>query len=122
MASTEIPSVASKLYELLEPLEAQLRKRAIKAALAMLGDDDFGFEPANAKGTRTEESDGADRSDLPRKVQTWMKSNSLGDDHLQHTFHIQDGKVELIAGDSPGRNGKERTINAYVLTGPYSIP
>jgi hypothetical protein len=118
MAKIDIPSVASKLYELLEPLEPPMRKRAVKATLTMLGDDDVDLESENPKGKRTEETDGgADGSDLPRKVQTWMKSHSVSEDHLHHTFHIENGKVELIAGESPGKTGKERTINAYVLAG-----
>jgi hypothetical protein len=118
MAPSDIPTVASKLYELLEPIEPLLRKRAIKAALTMLGDDDVDPRVENRRAKQNEvEDDAAEGNDLPRKVQVWMKSYSVSDDHLQPNFHIENGKVELIASGSPGKNGKERTINAYILTG-----
>ena len=67
MAKIDIPSVASKLYELLEPLEPPMRKPAVKATLTMLGDDDVDLESENPKGKRTEETDGgADGSGISR--------------------------------------------------------
>jgi hypothetical protein len=118
MADINIPSIVSKLYELLEPVESTMRKRAIKAALTMLGDDDPDMEPEQRGGRRVERlNNNIGENDFPQKVQIWMKSNSITDDHLQHTFHIEIGKVQLIAGELPGKTGKDRTISAYLLTG-----
>jgi len=115
MAKTDASTVFTKLYELLEPLEPAVRKRAVKAAFALLGDEEADLEPENAK---KKDDDGADDgSGLPRRVKTWMRSHSVSEDQLHQVFHIEKGKVELIAAESPGKNGKKRTINAYILTG-----
>src|SRR5271165_6895200 len=107
MSNVDIPSVASKLYELLEPIEPPMRKRVIKAALAMLGDDEFDMESENRSAKRTVETNAdAEGSDFPPKVQSWMKHHSVTGDQLQHVFHIENGKFDLIAGDVPGKTGK----------------
>jgi hypothetical protein len=46
-----------------------------------------------------------------------MKQNDVTIDDIQQTFHMADGVVEVIASDIPGKNGKEKTLAAYVLTG-----
>jgi hypothetical protein len=119
VAKIDIPLVASKLYALLEPIEPSMRKRAIKATLTLLGDDDgVDLEPENRSGRRTTETESdAGGSSLPPKVKAWMRSNSVDENQLQHTFHFDNGKAELIAGNLPGKTNKDRTINAYLLTG-----
>jgi hypothetical protein len=118
MADIDIPSVASKIYELLEPLEPTIRKRAIKAALTMLGDDDLDTEPEKRPSKQSENPNRTTIfNSFTQKVQLWMKSNSITESDLEHTFHAENGKVQLIAGELPGKTGKERSINAYLLTG-----
>jgi hypothetical protein len=38
-------------------------------------------------------------------------------EQLAHIFHIDGETVDIIADTSPGKNQKDQTINAYVLTG-----
>jgi hypothetical protein len=115
MAKLDIPAISSKLYELLEPLEPSIRKRAIKATLTMLGDNDVDLEPDKPK--EEEASGSGEGTGVPLKVRTWMRTNSITEDQLQHTFHIENGQVELIVAELPGKTGKERTVNAYILAG-----
>ena len=38
-------------------------------------------------------------------------------DELQQVFHLGNGDAEVIAGDIPGKNKKEKTYSAYILIG-----
>jgi hypothetical protein len=114
--STDIPAVTTELYNLLKPLDSSERTRIIKAALMMLGDDASDVE--TKKSAKAEEPD--DDSTLPAKAKSWMTKYSVTEEQLGHVFHI-DGGSEVIAAAAPGKNGKEKTINAYVLTGISSL-
>ena len=57
MAKSEITSISTKLHDLLEPLDPALRKRAIRAALMMLGDEDLEPDPIKKKGKNDEGGD-----------------------------------------------------------------
>ncbi len=46
-----------------------------------------------------------------------MKQNSISTEQLQQVFHRGDGTVEVIAAQLPGRNKKDQTYSAYLLTG-----
>jgi hypothetical protein len=46
-----------------------------------------------------------------------MKQNGVTEDNLSHVFHIDGGAAEVIAGEAPGKSDKEKTLNAFVLTG-----
>jgi hypothetical protein len=113
MSKSDIPTICGKIYELLSPLEHSERKRAIKAALALLGDDDT--EPK--QGTQKKEDEQLDGGALPSRARIWMSSNSVSAEQLSQVFEIENGNVELIAAQAPGQTAKMRTVNAYVLTG-----
>jgi len=118
MTKTDLPTVSTKLYELLEPLDPPLRKRAIKAALTMLGDDDGDVEPTKKA---EQKSDDSDNSDLPAKARSWMKTHKVSQDQLDLMFHVENGVADVIAADAPGKNGKEKTINCYILAGVAAL-
>jgi hypothetical protein len=46
-----------------------------------------------------------------------MKQNGIAAAELEQVFHITEGAVEVIAAYMPGKNKKEQTYNAYILTG-----
>src|SRR5262245_59372781 len=46
-----------------------------------------------------------------------MRTYGITSAQLSHVFHLDGGTSEVIASEAPGKNGKEKTINAYVLTG-----
>jgi hypothetical protein len=48
-----------------------------------------------------------------------MKKYSVTEEQLGHVFHGQN--AEVIAAEAPGKNAKQKTINAYVLTGVSSL-
>lgn len=47
----------------------------------------------------------------------WMKQNAIEISELEQVFHIADGISEFIAPRLPGRNKKEQTHVAYIVTG-----
>jgi hypothetical protein len=111
-----LTEVMTKLHDLLEPLDASERTKVVKAALTLLGD------PSNIAPDKPEvppDGDDADGGDVsfPPKVRGWMKSNDITAEQVSHVFHSDGGEFEIIAGDAPGTNNKEKTINAYILTG-----
>jgi hypothetical protein len=111
-AATDIASTTTDLFKLLEPLEPELRKRAIKAALTMLGDDAAVTE-AKPKGGGAADDVGEDIGDLNTKTRTWMRQNNLTAEQLSHSFQ----GTEIIAHQIPGANKQEQTLNTYILTG-----
>jgi hypothetical protein len=113
---TDIPAVTTELYNLLKPLDPSERKRVIKAALAMLGDDPADVETKKPKNDEPDDDDTA----LPAKAKAWMKRYDVTEEQLGHVFHI-DGGSEVIAAEAPGKSIKQKTINAYVLTGISSL-
>src|SRR5258706_16320952 len=107
-AATDIASATTDLFKLLEPLEPDIRKRAIKAALTMLGDETAVAE-AKAKGGAA----GEDVSDFNAKTRTWIRQNNVTAEQLSHSFQ----GTEIIAHQIPGANKREQTLNTYILTG-----
>jgi hypothetical protein len=114
--TTDLKALVTGLYDLLEPAEPAERKKAIKAALTMLGDD---TSVANEKGEKSKPSgdDEADEDDFNAKTRSWMTRNKVTAEQLNHVFHIDGETVDIITDSAPGKNQKQQTINAYVLTG-----
>jgi hypothetical protein len=113
---TDLKALVTGLYDLLEPADAAERKKAIKAALTMLGDD---TSVASEKGETGKPSgeDEADEGDFNAKTRSWMARNKLTAEQLNHVFHIDGETVDIIIDSAPGKNQKQQTVNAYVLTG-----
>jgi hypothetical protein len=116
MARNNSVDAMTKLVDILTPLPSEERARVIRAALVLLG------------GAQSEASSMADMTggpegrpdehiQLPPRARAWIKQNGISDAELQQVFLIADGRVEVIASHMPGKNKKEQTHNAYILTG-----
>jgi hypothetical protein len=116
---TDLKTLVAGLYDLLEPADPADRKKAIRAALTMLGDDTSVANQKSDKGAGTddEDADDGDNSDLNAKARTWMSRNKVTTEELAHVFHIDGETVDIIVDTVPGKNQKEQAINAYMLTG-----
>jgi hypothetical protein len=110
--TTPINAVA-KLVELLTPLPSDDRLRTIQAAMILLGESQSGVTERAEKTTHEEN---VELDALPARARTWMRQNGISAAQLHQVFHISEGAVEVIAG-VPGKNRKEQTYNAYILTG-----
>lgn len=118
MADKKPTEIVAEIVDLLTPLESTERLRVIQASLVLLGET---LETSSRRipGDIGDDAQGAngETSDLPARARTWIKQHGVSREELQQVFHLQDGSAELIAGEIPGKNKKEKTLNAYILTG-----
>jgi hypothetical protein len=54
-------------------------------------------------------------SDLSKQAKIWMRQNNITLDELEQVFHISTINADVIASSIPGKGGKVKSINAYVL-------
>lgn len=111
MAKKAITDVVKTIVEELTSLESDERKRAVQAALMILGEDALKPQVIEAEKDNVE-----DAEMLPARVRIWMRQNDLSFDEVQQAFHIESGAVEFI-GEIPGKTNKVKVRNAYILTG-----
>jgi hypothetical protein len=110
--------IVAEIVELLTPLDSAERARAVKASLVLLDESVPGGPPiAFADSAAPALEDSSEMSGLPARARTWMKQNGVSLEELQQIFHMADGSGEVIAGEIPGKIKKEKTYNAYILTG-----
>lgn len=115
MTSKKPAEIASEIVDLLTPLSSDDRQRVFRAALVLLGETPSANLQSNAN---VETNNGSDvGTGLPHKAQIWMKQNGISEQQLQQVFHLDGGNAEVIAADIPGKNKKEKTLNAYTLVG-----
>jgi hypothetical protein len=111
------PDAAQALNELvkvLTPLAPEDRRRAIKGAMAFLGEE-WNSTPSVAQQVAdAPKADGA--GDWPHGL-AWMKQNGISADQLEHVFAFNgEGKLQIIA-DIPGKGKRPQAINVYLLVG-----
>lgn len=116
MTKPDLPTIATEIYKLLEPHEPDVRERAIKAAMVMLGDNLQVSAPDKKFAPDLLEEDHSGPQ-LAAKVKGWMRAHGITREQLGFVFHLDGSACEVLPAESPGKNGKEKTINAYVLTG-----
>lgn len=104
-----IAQIVGNIVDELSGLSSEERKRAVQAAMTLLGE-----EPIKTSLQIEEVAIGTEH--LNTRVRAWMKQNEISMDQLQQAFLIENGNAEVIA-TIPGSNKKEQTRNAYILTG-----
>lgn len=116
MAKPDLPDVMKKLFELLDPLEADDRDKVVKSAFALLGQP---VKVGVAGSSVAPEVDPAPESGLSigTKAARWMKQNGISSDQLSDVFHSGDDGVEVIAASVPGSSKAMQTQNCYLLVG-----
>ena len=117
--ATSLTQATIKLHEILEPLSTEERRRAIAAALVLLGENPV--VEAGTAGRKAErqvvESDSEDDSQLPAGAKQWMRKNSISLDALEHYFHFDAGTVNPIELPGNAKAKREKTINSYLMQG-----
>ena len=98
--SNAVAAVA-KLVEILTPLPAEDRTRAISAATILLGESGSSRSAVGFKG----EDGGSGLQGVSAKGIGWMKKNGVGDQLLDHTFSIDKDGIDVIAARMPGTSG-----------------
>jgi hypothetical protein len=115
MSDKKLTEIVAEIVDLLTPIDSVERLRIIKASLTLLGETDSSDTHAGIDGAGSE-VDG-EASGLQARVRGWMRQHFVTIEELQQVFHFENGTTEIIAGDIPGKNKKEKTLNAYILTG-----
>jgi hypothetical protein len=115
----DLKTLVTGLYDLLEPADPAERKKAIKAAMTMLGDDASVADqkPEKRAAGAADDDDNGDGSEYPVKARQWMGKYNVTEEHINNVLHVENGSAEVVAHEAPGSSGKQKTINAYVLTG-----
>ncbi len=117
MTTKKSTEIVSEIVELLTPIDSAERLRVVQASMMLLGETfTCGSRQVDGGGDSLGEAEG-ELSTLPMRARTWMKQNSITSDEIQQVFHLADDGADVIAGDVPGKNKKEKTLNAYVLAG-----
>jgi hypothetical protein len=111
MTKRTIVEIVGTIVNELTPLGSDERKRAVHAAMTLLGEQAIKSPQADVEYGG---GDGAET--LPPRARTWMRQNDLSMRQLQQAFHIENGTVEIIA-EIPGKSNREKVRSAYVLTG-----
>lgn len=113
-----LPTVANSIYDLLQPLEVADRMKAVNAALTLLGDPAIG---GGGKRQQIPEEDdggsGGSYAEVHPKARGWLRKYRITTEQLEHVFQLDGDTVEIIADDVPGKSAKEKTIEAYIVTG-----
>lgn len=105
--------VMNELVRLLEPLSKEDRQRVVLASFAFLGDS----VPLGTNEVDVPVKPDAGTAGASARADNWIRQNSLSEDQLQQVFHLADGVAVIIASEMPGKNGAEKTLNAYILSG-----
>src|SRR5258708_6246461 len=100
-----LAEIVGTIVKELTPLESEERKRAVHAAMTLLGEEAIKLPQAVV-----EQNEPAGAETLTPRAKTWMRQNDLSMDELQQMFHIEGGTVEIIA-EIPGKNNKEKVRN-----------
>ena len=110
--SNAVAAVA-KLVEILTPLPAEDRTRAISAATILLGESGSSRSAVGFKG----EDGGSGLQGVSAKGIGWMKKNGVGDQLLDHTFSIDKDGIDVIAARMPGKSKRQQTLETYIICG-----
>jgi hypothetical protein len=113
MNKTSVTDATVKMVALLEPLDADIRRRVIHAALTLLGDE----HPTKSESADTENDAPGSTGKFPRRAEAWMRQSGLTKNEINQVFHIDGEQVEVVASRIVGKTNKERTLNAYLLAG-----
>jgi hypothetical protein len=118
MATPALMKTTEGLVDLLNPLTSEERQRVVQAAFALLGE-----VPPILKGATLDDAVHEENNDaaVSAKARMWMKQNEITAQALEQVFHLADGAADFIAGELPGKNDKEKTLNAYIIAGLTSF-
>jgi hypothetical protein len=106
-----LAQIVGTIVDELTPLGSDARRRAIQAAMTLLGE-----EPIKSPRVDDELDKVEGAQSLAARSVAWMRQNEISMEQLQHTFLIENGSVEIIAQIQGGSN-REKVRNVYVLVG-----
>jgi hypothetical protein len=117
--TSKITEITTKLVKMLMPLGSDERQRVIQASLTLLGEASVG----SAGGSKSLDGSGGSGKashgihGLSAKANAWVRQSGITSEQLEEVFDIDGASVSVIASNMPGKNLKEKTLNAYVIFG-----
>jgi hypothetical protein len=121
MSEVKLSNVVSAVVDLLTPLSSEDRKRAVSAALMILGDAPLLPESIGPREAQHPATESEGEFSFPAQAKSWMRQYNITEEELQQVFQIEGGRAEIIVSDFAGHNDKERTHAAYALTGVANL-
>jgi hypothetical protein len=114
----DLKEVSNSIYDVLRPLQSEERQRAIRSALVLLGEDfPIGARPKSPAKDEPQGDDERGEAVIGLGAKRWAGKYGISNEDLEHVFHIDGDKVDVILDHAPGKNDKERAINSYTLAG-----
>ncbi len=114
MPDTETTSALTTIIDALKPLKSEERQRTVDAAMTFLGETTKTVATEREVGAPGA-TDGAGDGHRPAAITRWMRQYGVSADELDLAFHFKEGSFEVL--DVPGKSDREKTLNAYILTG-----
>lgn len=111
MTTKTLVEIVGSIVNELTPLGSEERRRAVLAAMTLLGEEAISSSHLDVGRT---DDEALERIHV--RARSWMRQNGISVDQLAEAFLIGDENVEII-GAIPGPNNKEKVRNTYVLTG-----
>lgn len=115
MATKNITDITGEIFDLLNPLPQEDRKRIVNAVFVLLGD------AAPAAGTGATGSGSPAQAQITGsfspKARQWLGQHRLTQERLEKIFYFQDGKADIHLQTIVGASKREQTINCYLLMG-----
>lgn len=116
MTKPDIADVAGRVVKLLQPFSSEDRQRVVSASLTLLGETSGPGSQIDRPNNQSGHS-----AAVGTRARTWMRQNSLSAADIEQAFHVENGQAEVIISDIPGKDKREKTRNAYVLTGVANL-
>ena len=110
-----ITEATTKIYEQLEHLAPEERRRAVDAALTMLGEPATDSKSAKKEDKQQEEAPLV--SEFPSSAKAWIRRNKLESSAIAEMFNLENGEFHLDLDTAIGNSKREQTLNTYLLTG-----
>jgi|SRR5580704_5352068 hypothetical protein len=110
--------LALELYNLLSSHPSDTRKKAMQAAMTLLGETPVP-QQGGARAGQTSENFGDLK--IGPKALKWIEKHGITRVMLEEVFHVTGGDMDIIAGSVPGSSKREMTINCYLLTGARGL-
>jgi hypothetical protein len=112
-----LPEIVNEIYALLEPIGSDERQRVVSSVMTLLGEVATPKGKGESHDAGDDDADGSGGVPLGKRAKRWFNQSELTAEMLEPIFHHEDGKVQIIASEVPGKGKKRQTKNCYLLEG-----
>lgn len=120
MDKPKILDVVSGVVTALEPFDSDERKRIIKAAMTVLGEEEVAVTPSKPASDDAQQAP-AGLENINQAAQRWMKTFSITREELEQVFQIEPGSATVLNVQLPGVNKRTNSHYTYMLAAVASL-